>query len=467
MKWAEEIRKKTFLLFFAILTIFLFNTGCGCDNEKDKTPPDTIILSSPPNPAGSTTATFEFKCDENDCVYECQIDSQGWNACESPQTYTGLSKSEHVFEVRAYDMSGNVDDTPASYAWSIITAVQVSDGDSHACAVLSDGRVKCWGKNDYGQLGDGTKRDSLVPVFVLGIESAVCVSAGWRHTCAVLSDGSARCWGRNNSGQLGDGTQIDSTIPVMVSGLDNVMSVSTGGEHTCALLKDRTARCWGLNITGQVGIGESNLYYTTPVQVTGLTGIISITAGGLHTCAVVSDGRAYCWGDNFWGELGNGTNNVSFVPVEVTGITGALMISAQSYHTCALMSEGTIKCWGENTNGELGNGNNVDSNLPVVVTGINNAISASAGENVSCAILSDFTVNCWGTRIANGTEVSLNTPVRIAGLNNVISVDSGHNFNCAIISDYSVKCWGFNSDGVLGDGTTDDSKVPVSVINIP
>jgi len=331
-------------IIFLTVSIFTISVGCGCEDEKDRTPPDTIIIATPANPAGSTTAEFEFTCDEEECVYECQMDSSGWEACESPKTYTGLSKTEHIFEVRAYDLSGNVDENPASYTWSIITAEQVSAGYAHTCAVLSDGRVKCWGWNQYGQLGNGTNDDSLVPVFVSGIDNAILVSAGYAHTCAVLGDGTVKCWGSNEAGQLGNGVTEDSTLPVAVSDLNNVKFVSTGGEHTCALLKDGTAKCWGLNIAGQLGNGGPYSYYYTPDSVSGLNNIISISAGQIHTCAVIDNGKAYCWGANISGQLGDGSNNNSLIPVEVNGITNAIMISSGALHTCAVLADGTVRC---------------------------------------------------------------------------------------------------------------------------
>lgn len=169
----ELLLRKNFLKSFsftpAVFTVLFFSTGCK--RERDRTPPETIIISSPSNPAGSTTTIFEFTCDKEECVYECELDSSGWEACESPKTYTGLSKNVHIFEVRALDMSGNIDETPAPYSWMIVTAEQVSSGYAHTCAVLSDGRIKCWGKNEYGQLGNGTNEGSLIPVFVNGIDN--------------------------------------------------------------------------------------------------------------------------------------------------------------------------------------------------------------------------------------------------------------------------------------------------------
>ncbi len=467
---------KPFFITGAVFTALLFYAGCGCEKEMDRRPPDTIITASPANPAGSTTATFEFTCDEEECLYECQIDSQGWEACESPKTYTGLSKTEHVFEVRALDMSGNLDETPGTYLWTIITAEQVSAGYAHTCAVLSDGRVKCWGLNNHGQLGDGTNNDSPVPVFVTGINNAVGVSAGCAHTCAVLSDGTAKCWGSNTSGQLGDGTNIDANSPVSVKGINGVIEISAGGYicepsfppngHTCALLDNGRVECWGFNFAGQLGNGtiqDSNI----PVQVSDLYNVKSITTGALHSCALLNDGRVKCWGLNVFGQLGDGTTNTSAFPVSVSGMNSAVSVSAGAYHTCGLLSDGRVKCWGKNDNGELGNGSNTDTNIPTQVVGINTAISLSAGGYHTCTLISDGNVECWGAGVRNGIDISINVPVTVVGLTSVFSIDSGGGHSCSLLFDGTIKCWGYNTQGQLGNGENNDSSSPVTVIGLP
>lgn len=142
----------------------------------------------------------------------------------------------------------------------------LSAGETHTCAVLSDGIIKCWGNNDSGQLGNGTNTDSNVSVVVSGINNAVSVSAGFEHTCAVLSDGSIRCWGSNKWGKLGNGTHNDSNMPVVVNDINNAENVSTGKYHTCAILSDRSIRCWGRNLHGQLGDGTNDTS-SVPVSV--------------------------------------------------------------------------------------------------------------------------------------------------------------------------------------------------------
>jgi len=227
------------------------------------------------------------------------------------------------------------------------------------------GGVKCWGDNAYGQLGDGTTTDSLTPVDVIGLASDVAaVDAGFSHTCARTTAGGVKCWGDNFSGQLGDGTTTDQAAPVDVSGLTSgVAAIAAGGAHTCALTTEGGLKCWGHNFYGQVGDGSTTASRPTPVDVSGLTsGVAAVVAGDSHTCALTTAGGVKCWGQNYYGELGDGTTccgdpSHRATPANVSGLTsGVATIAAGTHHTCALTSAGGAKCWGNNQYGQLGDG---------------------------------------------------------------------------------------------------------------
>jgi len=194
------------------------------------------------------------------------------------------------------------------------------------------------------------EKPSVVPAtttnFALANATATAIAAGGSHACALLTGGSVRCWGSNFSGQLGNGTTTNDPIPtpVVVSGITTATAISAGNGNTCALLTGGSVRCWGDNYYGQLGNGTTT-NSSTPVAVSGITTATAISAGGYHTCALLTDGSVRCWGYNNYGQLGNGTTTDSSTPVAVGGITTAIAISAGGYHTCALLTGGSVRCW--------------------------------------------------------------------------------------------------------------------------
>ena len=252
---------------------------------------------------------------------------------------------------------------------------QVSAGGQHTCTVLQDGTVHCWGSGDSGELGNGSTSNSSTPVQVSNITNAIQVSAGAADTCAVLQDGTVHCWGSGFAGQLGNGLETSSSTPVQVSNITNATQVSTGLFHTCALLQDGTVRCWGgSGEDRRLGNGSTS-NSSTPVRVLNITNATQVSAGAVHTCALLQDGTVHCWGNNFSGQLGNGSREErSPIPVQVSNITSTAQISARRFHTCAVLQDSTVHCWGGGGFGRLGNGIEYDlregSPIPVQVLGI-------------------------------------------------------------------------------------------------
>ena len=297
------------------------------------------------------------------------------------------------------------------------------------------------------------------------------ITAGSAHTCALLSTGAVKCWGDNLNGQLGNSTYTPSNVPVQVSGLTSgVIAVTAGDRHTCALLSTGIAKCWGFNNVGQLG-DDSTSSSNTPVEVVGLNGAaVAITAGGDYTCALLSSGDVKCWGWNREGQLGNNSGLYSMRPTNVDGLqSGVTAISAGSLHACAVLINGTVKCWGDNPVGALGDNSMISRNNPDFVDNITGGVVAIAGGSYhTCALFSSGDVKCWGWNGTgqlgdNSTDNRL-TPVSVGNLGaGVAAISTGFGHSCALLLTGAVKCWGFNGEGQLGYGAFDGSLVPVDL----
>ena len=361
--------------------------------------------------------------------------------------------------------------------------VAVSGGASHTCALTNAGAVKCWGDNYWGQLGDGTRTASVTPVDVTGLQSGVlAVAAGMDHTCAMTIAGGVKCWGSNRSGEVGDGSsEILRTMPVDVNDLSGgVQAIAAGALHTCALTNKGGVKCWGGNTSGQLGNGTTSIENRTPVDVDGLqSDVVAVAAGAQHTCALTGGGQAKCWGNNYYGQLGDGTRTLRSAPVVVDGLTpGVEAIAPGGSHTCALTAAG-VMCWGHNISGQLGDGTTTDRLAPVSVAGLSAGVQAIATgarsappeESHSCALTDSGEVKCWGNnrygQLGDGTRTDRSRPIDVTGLSyGVQDVSAGHAHTCALTTAGGVKCWGDNVYGELGDGTTSVQSTPANVAGL-
>jgi len=418
--------------------------------------------------------------------------------------------------------------------------ISITTGGYHNCVILIDGTLWCWGKNDQGQIGDGrmvsqpgaiqTNFDRAVPTLVnLGVgRTAIAVSAGMHHTCAILDDQSMKCWGENIRGEIGDGTTVDRWTPTTVDlGIGRTArDVAAGGTFTCAILDDGSVKCWGQNYRGALGDGTTtNRALPATINLGIDRTAISITAGGSFACAILDDGTAKCWGDNSKGQLGDGTICRIYYPALGSdlsnGCNGAggkseptevqlgsneriTAISAGVSHTCATLYSGTIECWGNNENGQLGDGTRIDRSFPAPVK----FVSISTGGYHSCAIINaddgrnriideEYTnLVCWGRSTHGQSGIGFEgsdedgdgiidafaggsvprsitpTPVFLGAFGYLnleyyyaVAVATGGHHTCVIVQDGKVKCWGYNWYGQLGvEG--DDSRLTPATVNL-
>ncbi|NVB42012.1 hypothetical protein G6O69_29570 [Pseudenhygromyxa sp. WMMC2535] len=381
----------------------------------------------------------------------------------------------------------------------------LSLGDYHSCALIDGGRVRCWGQNDNGQLGLGHTSnignsklpsdagDLLLPA------PPTAISLGGDHTCALFDDGDVGCWGRNYWGQLGNGGSgnygDNETLANLEGlGLSSVIDVQLGNFHTCALLDDGTVTCWGWNIYGQLGYGNFS-QLTSPGGSLSLGGkAVKLAAGADHTCALLENHDVRCWGNNVYGQLGLGDIGNNELPTDADPVslglppdTEVVDLELGGNHTCALLSDGSVMCWGDNTHGQLGLGhtNDIgDDELPSDVNPVSlpdTVEQLALGAYHTCALLTGGKVMCWGRNdygqlglghTNNIGDDELPTDGGFVNLGgSTIAIAAGDRHTCALLENHDVRCWGRNLWGQLGLGHHNDigddelpsSASPVSV----
>jgi len=437
-------------------------------------------------------------------------DNLTFTVTSSPKLYYSKTYKIRVTTAAEDSAGNNIVQYTQTYGFDTSITFPITAGSAHSCYMLDNGSVKCWGKNNLGQLGLGhtnNRGDNAsdmgdnLPVVDLGTgRTAKAIAAGGNHTCAILDNESIKCWGYNASGQLGLGNTTNQGVNSneMRDNLDAVdlgsgikaTAIAAGGNHTCAILDNSAVMCWGKNDVGQLGLGNTtdSLSASAVNMGSGIT-VKSIAAGGNHTCAILDNSSAVmCWGKNDQGQLGLGNTTDSPNPSVVdmgSGITAKAIVAGES-HTCAiLLNNSAIKCWGRASEGQIGliKGDNhigdgvgemgvEESKLAKMGTG-RTATAIAAGKYHNCAILDNSSIKCWGANASGqlglgdtnnrgadedgGDQMGDNLPVVDLGTGRTArGIIAGDNQTCAILDNASIKCWGSNISGELGIGDTEN-----------
>ena len=351
----------------------------------------------------------------------------------------------------------------------------VSAGAGFTCALRRDGAAFCWGDNDHGELGNGTRGSSLAPVPVSTEQKFATVSAGWSFACALSTSGAPYCWGSAQPDDAGPvpGDPSERLVPVAIGGDVTFSSLSAGFAHACGVTTTGAAYCWGENDDGQLGNG-SKTASLTPVKVAANVAFRSVSAGLNHSCALTTDGRAYCWGGGRSGQIGSGDSRAHERPVAVGGALRFSALSAGNLYTCGVTTTGAGYCWGDNEQGELGDGTTRSSLVPRAVAGGYRfrAISAnrSTGPGVTCGVTSTGAALCWGREsealgqqdIGDGTR-----PGAVVGGHVFGAISVGFSHVCGVVvANGSIYCWGSGKYGQLGNGAT-ESRITPGLVPIP
>ena len=329
-------------------------------------------------------------------------------------------------------------------------------GSDHSCAIAADKTVRCWGGNSSGALGNNTTNQSSTPVTVMGLTDVVSVSGGLGFNCALTTANVVKCWGFNDAGQIGDGTTNNALLPLQVMGLTDVRSSNAGCKHACAVTNGGATMCWGDNGKGQVGISTGDTRIANVVQGLGAGSGALFVAGGFEFSCIATKTGAKCWGDDTYGQLGDGTTNSTNMPVAATMFGfGPTILTAGAQFALAYAPGNPphLIPWGQSPG--------------VAGLGSSSIDEAWAGDAYACARIGDG-VKCWGSndqgQLGDGTTTANANGVTPIGLGSgVVEMHAGYDHACARLTSGKVMCWGTNGSGQLGDGTTAQRLAPVQV----
>lgn len=394
---------------------------------------------------------------------------------------TGLVHGIGVGDVQiTATIAGVTVPSPSTLTFTPLDFSSVSAGGAHTCGITTAGTAFCWGSNSNGQLGTGNLEPSSIPAPVGGDLRFNAISAGAEHTCGLATDGSVYCWGSDESWQLGrldrqaPGTAVNRRTPTLLPN-GPLVGITAGGGHGCATNAARAALCWGA-----YRYGEDTLYLDGPRAVDDALAFDAVTAGGDHSCGLAG-GRAFCWGRNDRGQLGDGTavsrpplvgavdTTTPVAPGPPIGDLTFTVLSAGLLHTCGVAG-GRAFCWGDAGDGRLGAGPLVATpfvSIPRVVDGGLGFSSLASGGRHTCGIATGGSPYCWGSnefgQLGDGTRDARSTPSPVADGLRLGALSVGTDHACGLASDGLLYCWGRSAVGEVGSGFTGVHDLPTKV----
>ncbi|MBI5417584.1 Ig-like domain-containing protein [Candidatus Poribacteria bacterium] len=367
------------------------------------------------------------------------------------------------------DISGNSLNMEYTYKFTTVKEIWTeifSSGGNYTVGLRSDGTLWAWGRNNYGQLGDGTTINKSIPTYIDADTTWIAIACGNEHTIGLINNGTLWAWGRNNFGQLGDSTTINRFTPSKIGTDSNWEAIACGDNHSLGLRADNTLWAWGRNIYGQLGNG-TNVDKITPTQIGADNTWFAIACGSEYTIGLKNDSTLWAWGRNAYGQLGNGTNIDKTIPTQIGMDTTWIAMACGKEHTIGLKNDSTLWAWGRNNYGQLGNGTNIDKAMPIQIGMDTTWVAIACGDNHSLGLKADGTLWTWGNngngQLGDGTNIDINSPTQIGHNTTWVKIRAGDNYTIALDNHTILWAWGQNNYGQIGDNTNTDKNVITNV----